>query len=361
MIKIATHQIGDIWANGTAWSDMGLGLPSVISPTIKVFNNKAYLRFGIATAPLRYRLYTSDDGITLNPDYIQLPTSGNIYSYILGDNNRLFISVMNTNSENGVWYTDDNGENWVKVLSAPYMNTFFRSSRGTLFVENGSTSWRSTDNGVTWAECSYIPQCETSTGKLIHFEYKQTYISTDDGVSWTLASEISMPGHNLSWRTFESFAMLDSDTVFRAVYDDTDEQHLLFRSTDGCNSWEYLGYMPNGNRFSKIYAAGNRLLYTTDYTIESGGNFVYRYELYASDNNGSTWSLLHTTDSSGVANIGGLVMLNSTRAISIEMQYAVCMWHSDVATETVALKYLDKDATRELINQAIGYVDNLVN
>ena len=360
MIKIATHQIGDIWTDGTPWSDMGLGLPSNISPSIKVFNNKVYLRFETATDALKYRLYTSNDGITLNPDYIQLPT-GYIYSYILGDNNRLFISGMSINSENGVWYTDDNGENWVKTLSAPYMNTFFRSSRGTLFVENGSTSWRSTDNGVTWAECGYMPQYETSTGKLIHFEGAQTYTSTDDGVSWALASEISIQGHNLSWNTFESFAISDAGIIFRAVYDDTDEYQLLFKSTDECNSWEYLGYIPNSHDDSKIYAAGNRLLHTTYYATESGGGFIYHYVLYASDDSGNTWNLLHTTEAGGVADIKYFAPLNHIRAISITNQNASCMRHSDVTTETVALKYLDKDATRELIDQAIGYVDNLVN
>jgi hypothetical protein len=360
MIKIATHQIGDTWTDGTSWGDMGLGLPSNTSPSIKVFNNKAYLRFSMASAPVKYRLYISNDGVTLNPNYIQLPTSDGIYDYIVGDNNRLFIAGMHINSEDGVWYTDDNGENWVKVISAPYIDSFFRSSSGTLFAASNSIARRSTDNGVTWTECSYIPQCETSTGKLIYFEDAQVYVSTNSGVSWSLASEMPVQGHDPDW-IFENFAILDSGAIFRTVYDNTDEQQLLFRSTDECNSWECFGHIPNSKRDSKIYAAGNRLLHITNYATESGGTFVYHYEMYASDNNGNTWSLLHATEAGGVADIQALVLLNSIRAISIERQCAYCMRHSDVTTETVALKYLDKDATRELINQAIGYVDDLVN
>ena len=55
-------------------------------------------------------------------------------------------------TEDGIFRSDDNGENWTKLSSSPSAHSIVISKDNIIFISNDVSVYCSTDNGVNWKE-----------------------------------------------------------------------------------------------------------------------------------------------------------------------------------------------------------------
>ncbi|MCB0793344.1 MAG: T9SS type A sorting domain-containing protein [Flavobacteriales bacterium] len=183
-------------------------------------------------------LRSSDGGQNWTP--LVTPNWTSASKLIANSSGQVFIST-NTNA----WRSDDEGDTWTAIPTpAPQHN--LRSLRLSpdeeLFASTTNQRiLRSDDNGDTWTElftaANDIQEFAFVGNDVVYAltSFSGFYNSTDNGDTWTLLP--ALPGTNGGY----ALAANAGGDVFVGSYDD-----LVFRSTDGGNTWTDVSYdLPN--------------------------------------------------------------------------------------------------------------------
>lgn len=261
---------GGVWKTtdgGANWIAQGDEFPNmgvsdiVINP---VNTNIVYAATGDADG-LQNRsvgvLKTIDGSATWN-------TTGLVFN--LGQNDiisKLLIDPNNPDTvfattRNNIKRTTDGGTTWVDVFTqngALFNDIEYKSGSNNVLFATSRTGrfYRSTDNGVTWAQVSSptfnrmdIALTAANTNMILSIDSGgRIRRSTDDGDSWTQISSIggfsSQGGYNITL----AISPLNENLVLAGGVDG-------WRSTDGGQTWEkYLdGYWTTGNPYFYVHS-----------------------------------------------------------------------------------------------------------
>ncbi len=219
---------------------------------------------------------------------------------IVADSSRFYAG----SPQGEVFYSTDNGESWILGYTFPDTNTYpwdgpyvyqLAIRNGALYAVGDPGMYRSTDQGVTWAELgelqrhyangfatytTYTAVYSTSGYLYVAASYGGIFRSTDNGISWIESNR----------------GFLDVDVTAFAIENQSvyavAPRVGFFRSDDNGDSW--ISALPGEDlRFTSITAGGKNIFIGT----QSG--------VYRSVDRGSTWKL-----SNNLGYIKGLHLLD---------------------------------------------------
>jgi photosystem II stability/assembly factor-like uncharacterized protein len=199
----------------------------------------------------------------------------------------------------GVFRSDNNGTNWIKVSSGlpdKLVKVIRFSSAGSAFVGlNGKGIFRTTDDGQNWIESNngltnknILDIFVSRDGKLYAgtWFYGSVFVSTDNGASWT--------DMKLDNKDVHAIVAAKDGSVLAGT-----EYNGLYKTSDNGNSWKSVGFSSNN-----IY----------DMVVDSEGRIFLGAKdgLYISDNNGESW----TAQNKGIgANLTRAITISKARSI----------------------------------------------
>ena len=168
-----------------------------------------------------------------------------------------------------LYKSSDYGESWFRIYSSPNIvyGDLFASPNGTLFISNSSGLYSSSNSGLNWVRIngfSYLDAFNiNSEGTLFAAGNSQICISTDNGSNWIPR------GMNGQWVLAISFDRYNN--VYAGTCD-----HGLFKSTNNGLNWQNIGL---GGRDVDIISINknDEIIVCTE------------YGLYASTSNGLSW------------------------------------------------------------------------
>jgi len=249
---------------------------------IKSFGTDLY---GIASSKtgLSNKLFivkTTNNGV--NWTYINTRTDypTNVFPRPIQDifinNNGLYVAEFAAFISNaGLWYTSNNGVNWVKLSNSPVSNYLKKVvvSGNNIFVadyNNSYNSWKSTDHGLTWTTIgvpypSVVDLVLTPAGTLLA-TYSQIYRSTNFGSNW---QTITFPGTDP-----QRFSITGSTIYLGST------QGTVAKSTDDGVNWTTVSTFAQQCNLA-FSPGGSNLLAAT------------AWGTYYSSNNGTSWTRLY--------------------------------------------------------------------
>ena len=216
--SIAVNSLGTIYAgtdrhgiyssenNGESWEHLGLSQNSITSIVINsndiIFIGAIHKQIGLYT--YYGGLWRSEDnGDTFIEIEDGLPTNPQISSICLTIDENLMISIYNTNNDNGIFISYNEGDTWEPLgLEGPFIESLFINSQDHIFVSKASGVFRSTNNGNTWVEVSnglpislYWSSITISNNDIVYLldYYNGVYKSVNNGDNWDLVLPNNYP------------------------------------------------------------------------------------------------------------------------------------------------------------------------
>jgi photosystem II stability/assembly factor-like uncharacterized protein len=212
---------------------------------------------------------------------------------LLSDGNRLYATCRTSNlgRSDGVFYTEDDGENWVPMDQGlqpnPEVNTIVRSGSNIIIGTSSTGLYRKPDSGSAFIQITDILTYNQINVLLSVGQYVlagasglgELYRSSDFGVTWTQS--------NTGFRTDQEDQVYSlynhNGVIYAGAFD------ALYKSTDLGATWT--------NSFTGLYPGSNIV------GITSLGNDLYvvgdNFAIYKSTNNGASWF----SSSNGVTSI----------------------------------------------------------
>ncbi len=207
---------------------------------------------------------------------VNCPQKGNISKVII---NRTNDSIMFA----PVYKTDDNGNNWYACFAGGTGGIFeiAPSNQNIIYTKE----WKSIDGGESWFQISPIP-CDdwywqkqiaiNPTNPDIVFSadyYNGIYRTTNGGVSWELVQDI--------YAFWTAYDVLTPSLMYSIV------NYIVYKSTDGGNSWTEVYSISNSPYFCGNLIVSNHNLYCLM------GEYIYTEMIVKSVDEGSSWSALN--------------------------------------------------------------------
>jgi photosystem II stability/assembly factor-like uncharacterized protein len=255
------------------WVHSNTGMPASMIKTIG-FNSTTVF----AGAQYEGLFISYDDGNNWTQPASGLPAGGINAIHCFGNN------VFASPDSGGIYVSTNNGLNWNMVCTAG--SNCIASNATTLFSGGGSSIYRSTDAGSTWAPTSYsgpyIITAVTQNDTVFAGTGSGIYLSTDNGVNWQPRGLTNKLVRGIAFIHGKLFAAADG---------------TIYCSTDLGNSW-FINHQYND--YIAMYRTGNVLLAVSDYGV-----------IYSTDE-GSSWHSLGNGIPYGVWN--HLLCANSTSA-----------------------------------------------
>jgi hypothetical protein len=221
------------------------------------------------------------------------------------------IAVQNSNifavtSDSSVYRSLDNGNNWTMIVDSNAVDVAISLSGKVFMVKNptifGYTPdlFSSPDNGDTWTRVDIMEQLVDSInwGTLktitvspggvvfcdiwitVGFGYHDVFAkSTDDGLIWTTPGIGVIGGKLFDFNG--QLAITFGDANGTDLYGG-----LLYLSSNGGNTWNYLGYGKSNSQVLGFFSNGN--------IINGGDEYFYPKDIYISMDMCSTWTQIST-------------------------------------------------------------------
>ncbi len=221
-----------------------------------------------------------------------------------------------------LYKSTDMGASWTLTDTNIYMHV--ASDGNTVYACKDLGVNKSTDNGATWSAMSYF------NGKAVTAFFAEGQLMLA-GISNTSGPEIWMSsdgGANWSMKTISGQSAWTSKIV-KGFHKHSSNVWLVemntgfILTTDGGTSWTWKNPLNFGGYFA---TQGNRLLYQRD------------YEMYVSDNNGSTFRTFHTGMPAAPWPMCGGLFVQGTNAIVYNTSGNMGLW--SLATADTVWKYL---------------------
>ncbi len=302
-------------ATFTATEDPAASLPVFLGPVIRHVAMFTPMKGWGVTQDGDYLLLTLDGGATwldatpagLHPLPAGLTTFG-ILPFFLDETTAWF--SPNTTGAGMLYHTQDGGLNWT-TTALPFDNAryfFLTLNNGYALVDLGAGAgshyvalYRTVDGGDTWAEVfthepgesKSLPESGSKSGITFldmntgwvggtipmtdHFYF---YMTTDGGATWTQETDISLPapyaGSFLEvWPPFFVNTSVGILPV-RAMASDSTMRLLIYRSTDGGQTWTFQNAVQDGR--------------AVDFHSIDGGWVAAGTDLYQTVDGGATWT-----------------------------------------------------------------------
>jgi photosystem II stability/assembly factor-like uncharacterized protein len=261
--------------NGNTWTARNNGLFSL--EVNKLFEHGSDL-FASTNAGI---YFSPDNGLNWMKRYNGMSATTNIRSWIsMGD------TIYGGTNGQGVFRTNDKGQNWVKVTSGfPTSGAFyifsFASQGNTIYASTTDGIYISTDRGLNWNKQGtafssplYAAQLVVHDGLLFASAGNDgVYVSSDDGMTFTKVSS-GLPNFPSGdgYSVTEDF--LSTGTSLIAAM-----QSGIYRTTDNGANWSEASEAVMNVRMQDIVNNGEVIVSTSDYA----GVFV-------SADKGKTWT-----------------------------------------------------------------------
>lgn len=319
----------------------------------------------------------------INWTKLHLPDSSEAIYYVFDTpSGRVFISTNYSN----IYYTDDNGETWIKT-SLRYVDVAGHciSPTGRIFITGDFGCRYSDDNGETWTSTNLSMcnrSCVTPTGRiLVGGSYNNgLFYSDDNGATWTNkgTGNWSYPFHvSPTGRIFSGGAYSDDNgetwsaipssynlivlcVTFtgRVIAAETKGYHTFY-SDDNGTTWTQIPGKPGDNyRLWSVTNTG-RIIAAVASDYDNGLDY--------SDDNGDTWSrgpkVMHYNQGwfSVFCLSNGYIYLIARGGDSPDPYNAYC----SAPEVTYSISYNSKPITgkqaKELVQQCKAYVQSLKN
>ena len=321
--------------NGDSWEQIFNDTPVISMGDIALDPNNPQIIFagtGEANASsysfIGDGLWKSEDG-GANWAHVGLETSAYIARIIVDyeNSNRVFVAACGTlfssNSERGVYRSEDGGANWEQVLFLTDSTAaidlvqhptnpnilyaaMWERVRGLSYRKSGGESsgiWKTTDGGDNWTELTNGLPSGDNVGRIgldisksnpdilyafydkhmdegEDFSFLGIYKTNDGGSSWNQTNDTNITGMNSRFGWYFGQVRVDPTNPNRAYALGVD----LVRTENGGNSWEAIAGYWNSN---EIHVDHHALIIdpNTGYILEGndGG-------LFTSTNYGDTWT-----------------------------------------------------------------------
>jgi hypothetical protein len=246
-----------------SWQDANNGLPIGYAVFIKNIRDTLY------TAICEEVFYSQDNG----NNWISLYTAPSNITSLSKLNNKLYVST----EENGIQFSDNNGTTWNEIntgltdLEVNIVSTFDSTlicgtSRDGMFIYQNST-WLNNSEGLF---CSWIRSMTIADNQLFANDAQHVF-SLDASGDWTDVSP------SVFYELFGSVASMN-DTVFLSA--DYYSSPFILYSPNGGNSWQ--------NLLGSVPSAGD-----DSYRMYCNDHKLYAYEndfMYFTGNLGSSWT-----------------------------------------------------------------------
>ncbi|HVV56254.1 MAG TPA: sialidase family protein [Mucilaginibacter sp.] len=239
-----------------------------------------------------YPYYSDDNAASWHP-LTSFSSSHFITKIITDSQNDIFLATQN----DGLYYSSDNGQSWSNRTSGitdptnfsdmAYTRSgrlIFCSNSGVYISSDKGQNWEEDDFGLPFGQSSY--PCEDSNGILyiIGSDYS-LYKSTNGGGKWNIMNNILLSN-------VESVFVDTNDDIYIGIpHNGPGVDGLIFRSSDGGNTWTQLFSQTTGNssypnitQISKMGSmyyfsfAGSGVFQTSDFSSYS--NITTRFASY---------------------------------------------------------------------------------
>jgi photosystem II stability/assembly factor-like uncharacterized protein len=205
-----------------------------------------------------------------------LSGTGQLYS-LYGDS----LNGVYAGGDGVIYYSSDNGENWVfkNIGQTSWaIHAISTNTLGFIFASNADGIYLSTDNGIIWSRLLNKP-----TGDFIILENNEIYAATTEGIyfstnlgaSWTILNN-GLPSIHCRNITIDSYGNL-----FTLI------ENGIYKSTNYGLSW----FLPDSSasiRSTYLYVDKNDFLYVCKWTTFGIGD----RGIYRSKSNGNNWEYL---------------------------------------------------------------------
>jgi photosystem II stability/assembly factor-like uncharacterized protein len=221
-----------------------------------------------------------------------------------------------------LWHTGDSGATWsVKVIDSAVVPLALDGDADALCTA-GAGIFTSADAGLTWkartSGGSYMVMAATATGAtdVWAVDYLGALLHTTDGTRWNEVADIGRVS-----RMLDDVCFVDADNGWVVGSDNTENDALIMRTTDGGDTWTRQTSAIAGEVMAVDFADRDHGWAASDQATGIGG-----YALQSTNDGGQTWTRrkLH----SGLSFVGPIESL-------------------DAKTAWVAAGYYPKESTRD--------------
>ncbi len=213
----------------------------------------------------------------------------------------------------GLYRSTNQGDYWLPAdggLPANAPITALAASGGLVFAGSDSGIFRSTNDGLSWIKMDTAPSIGPGggitsiacNGALIVMVSGSVFCSTDSGQTWNLSLNRYIAGP----------ARIMGSVILAGTYVDTPIDNGIWRSSDSGKTWRQTG---DGVMHPEMIITGISPSGTYVYATGIGGGAYRGGGLYRSQDTGSSWSVVDTSDFFPGAD--NLVALGSIIVISV--------------------------------------------
>jgi photosystem II stability/assembly factor-like uncharacterized protein len=255
--------------NGTTWFSANEGMGPKDARALTITNSSTLI------AGTHYvGMYRSTDlGLSWNKSVAGFPAGSNILSLLVNE------SSVFAGTRDGVYRTDDNGDNWVKLTGANdtinYCDVWgICELEGVIYASMqlyfNATVYKSIDNGATWIRCgqvglspnlSFIKALVNSGDNIIAGTDEGIYYSPNEGVTWLQTNVLNLNIPSLAASTNFVYAAAPAGFgIYRSADNGVNWTVALQSTVDyvevaALDNYAFAGSFFGGARYSSNYGS----------------------------------------------------------------------------------------------------------